>query len=233
MTDTTGSNTVAEGWDVHNVIAVSFEDDRTAYKALTALTELDSQQRVHVAEAVVVERDEDGQVVAKDRVESTSLPGAASGGLIGLLVGVLGGPLGVLVGGTYGLFVGSLFDLADIEDADSALAAISSSVKLGHPALLAVVDEQSPEVVEAAMSDLNGTVVRRSVADVEAEIAAAESAERKAKHEARKELVRERQEHNKTAVQTKLEELKAKLHGSRQTETDDADRAPATTGSAG
>jgi uncharacterized membrane protein len=230
MTDTTGSNTVAEGWDGQNVIAVSFEDDRNAYKALTSLKELDSQQRVRVAEAVVVERGEDGQVVEKDRVESTSLPGTASGGLIGLLIGVIGGPLGVLVGGTYGLFVGSLFDLSDIEEADSALAQISGSVGLGHTALLAVVDERSPEVVDAAMADIDGTVARRSVADVEAEIAAAESAERKAKAEARKELIRERRERDTAAVQAKLQELKTKLHG-RQTETDDADRAPATAGS--
>ena len=126
--------------------------------------------------------------------------------------------------------VGSLFDLSDISEADSALAAISSSARLDHTALLAVVDEPSAEIVDAAMSDLDGTVVRRSVADVEAEIAAAESAERKAKVEARKELIRERDEHDKAAVQAKLQQLKTKLHG-RQTETDDADRAPATTGS--
>ena len=233
MTDTTGSNTAAtDGWDGHNVIAVSFEDDRSAYKALTSLKELDSQKRLRVAEAVVVERGEDGQVVEKDRVETTSLPGTASGGLIGLLIGVLGGPLGVLVGGTYGVFVGSLFDLSDMSDADSALAVISGSVRLDHTALLAVVDERSAEVVDAAMSDLDGTVVRRTVADVEAEIAAAESAERKAKAEARKELIRERDERDKAAVQAKLQQLKTKLHG-RQTETNDADRAPATPGSTG
>jgi uncharacterized membrane protein len=226
MTDTTGSNTTAtEGWEGHNVIAVSFKDDRKAYNALTSLKELDSQERLRVAEAVVVERGEDGQVVEKDRVESTFLPGAAGGGLIGLLIGILGGPLGVLVGGTYGLFVGSLFDLSDITEADSALAQISGSVRLGHTALVAVVDERSPEVVDTVMSDLDGTVTRRPVADVEAEIAAAESAERKAKEEARKELIRERQQHNKASVQAKLDELKGKLHH------DDADRAPAPAGS--
>jgi uncharacterized membrane protein len=231
MTDTTGSNTAAtEGWDGHNVIAVSFEDDRNAYKALTSLKELDSQQRVGVREAVVVERGEDGQIAEKDRVESTSLPATASGGLIGLLLGVIGGPLGVLVGGTYGLFVGSLFDLSDISEADSALAQISGSARLGHTGLLAVVDEHSPEVVEAAMSDLDGTVVRRSVADVEAEIAAAESAQRKAKQEARKELIRERHQHDEAAVQAKLDELKAKLHHGRQTETDDAATPAGSTG---
>lgn len=233
MTNTTGSNSAATVWDGHNVIAVSFEDDGAAYKALTSLKELDSQRRVGVAEAVVVERGQDGQLVEKDRVESTSLPATASGGLIGLLLGVIGGPLGMLVGGTYGLFVGSLFDLTDITEADSALAQISGSARLGHTALLAVVDERSPEVVEAAMSDLDGTVVRRSVADVEAEIAAAESAQRKAKQEARKELIRERHEHDKATVQAKLDELKAKLHRGQKTETDDADRALATAGSEG
>jgi hypothetical protein len=69
------------------------------------------------------------------------------------------------------------------------------------------------------------------VADVEAEIAAAESAERKAKWEARKELVRERDEQDKAAVQAKLQELKTKLHGGQKAETDDADSAPATAGS--
>jgi uncharacterized membrane protein len=231
MTDTSGSNTVAEAWDGHNVIAVSFEDDRNAYQALTSLKELDSQQRISVGEAVVVERDQNGQLVEKDSVETTSVPATASGGLIGLLLGVIGGPLGVLVGGTYGLFVGSLIDLSDISEVDSALAAISGSARVGHTALLAVVDERSPEVVDAAMAQVGGTVTRRSVADVEAEIAAAESAERKAKWEARKELVRERDERDKAAVQAKLQELKTKLHRGQNAETDDADSAPATAGS--
>ena len=229
MTDTAGSNTAAEGWDGHNVIAVSFADDGNAYEALTSLKQLDAQRRVGVREAVVVVRGQDGQLVEKDRVESRLPPAAAGGGLLGLLVGVLGGPLGVLVGGSYGLLAGSLVDLADVSEADSALAQISGSARLGHTALLAVLIERSPEVLDAAMAQLDGTVVRRSVPDVEAEIAAAESAERTAKREARKELIRTRHEHNKAAVQTKLEELKAKLHHGRQTQSHDADHAPTTT----
>jgi hypothetical protein len=61
------------------------------------------------------------------------------------------------------------------------------------------------------MSGLGGTVVRRSVADVEAKIAAAESAERKARWEARKGLVRGRDGRDKAAVAAKLDDLKAKL----------------------
>jgi uncharacterized membrane protein len=226
---TNTNNTAAEAWDGHNVIAVSFEDDRSAYKALTVLEELDSQRRVAVREAVVVARGEDGKLVTKDSVESPSLPGTASGGLIGLLIGILGGPIGVLVGGTYGLFVGSLFDIYDAGEADSALGGISSSVKIGHTALLAVVDEQSADVVDAAMADIGGTVARRPVADVEAEIAAAEDAERKAKHEARKELDRARRERDKATVDAKLDQLKGKLRHEQHSESGEPDGATVAT----
>jgi hypothetical protein len=90
-------------------------------------------------------------------------------------------------------------------------------VKLGHTALLAVVEEQSVEVVDTAMADLGGTVARRAVADVEAEIAAAEEAERTAKQEARKELNRAHRERDRAAVDAKLEDLKAKLHHGQPT----------------
>ena len=208
----TSNEPTTSRWDGHNVIAVSFDNDHEAYHALTLLKELDSQQRVGVQEAVVVVRGEDGQLVEKDATESGYPLGTASGGLMGLLLGIIGGPLGVLIGGATGLMVGSLFDLDEYEETDSALAAISSSVQAGRTALLAVIAEQSPEVVDAAMSEVGGTVLRRPVAEVEAEIAAAEEAQRKAKHEARKELIRARHEHNKATVNAKVDELKAKVH---------------------
>ena len=85
MNDQQSDNTelVAEGWGASSAIAVSFEDDRNAYNALTSLKELDSHKRVGVREAVVVVRGEDGHVVEMDRVESMFLPHTAGGGLIG------------------------------------------------------------------------------------------------------------------------------------------------------
>jgi hypothetical protein len=82
-----------------------------------------------------------------------------------------------------------------------------------------VVEEPSPEIVDAAMSDVGGIIARRPLADVEAEIAAAEDAERKAKQEARKELHRARRDRDKAAVNAKVEELKGKLNHGQQAET--------------
>ncbi len=195
----------------YNVISVSFDSDSNAYGALTALKELDSQGRLNVEAAAVVERGDDGKAVIKDRAGDAEFAGTATGGMLGLLIGILGGPLGVLIGGTYGLMVGSLVDLGEAEDSESVLSQISASVRPGHTALLAQVTEQSPEVVDTAMAELGGSVLRRPVDDVEAEIAAAEEAQRKAKREATEELMRGRKEHSKEQIHAHVEQLKAKL----------------------
>jgi uncharacterized membrane protein len=200
------------GFSPDNVIVVGFADDDRAYEAMTTLNELASQGQIGLAEAAVIVRGDDGHIDIKDQVANDSWAGTASGGLVGLLLGILGGPLGILLGGATGLAVGSLFDLADGEDTDSALTAVSKTVKAGRTSLLAQVAEQSPEVIDAAMAGLSGTVVRRSVADVEAEIAAAEDAQREAKRKARAELRKARREKRQEDVHAKVEELKAKIH---------------------
>jgi uncharacterized membrane protein len=218
MTTNTSQNNggADEFTNAYNVISVSFDPDSNAYTALTALKELDSQGQLNLEAAAVVLRGEDGQIEVKDRVGSNDFAGAASGGLLGLLIGIIGGPLGVLIGGTYGLMLGSLVDLDELEETDSVLSQISASARPGHTALLAQVTEQSPEVVDTAMASLGGSVLRRSVDDVEAEIAAAEKAQREAKREAARELRRGRRERGQQQVHAKVEQLKAKLPNHEQ-----------------
>jgi uncharacterized membrane protein len=205
----------ANGFTPDNVIVVGFVDDDRAYEALTTLNELASQGQIGLVEATVVIRREDGRIDVKDQVADDGFAGTASGGLVGLLVGILGGPLGVLIGGATGLAVGSLFDLDDEEATDSVLGEVSKTVKVGRTSLLAQVVEQSPEVVDTAMTRLSGTVVRRSVADVEAEIAAAEAAQREAKRKARAELRKARHDKRHDEAHAKVQSLKAKLHPDR------------------
>jgi len=200
-----------------NVVVVGFSQDDRAYEALTTLKELASQGQIGLDEAAVLVRGEDGHIDVKDQIADPEFVGTASGGLVGLLIGILGGPLGILLGGATGLAVGSLFDLSDAEDSDSVLSEVSKTVKVGRTSLLATVVEQSPEVVDAAMARLSGTVVRRSVADVEAEIAAAEEAQREAKRKARAELRQARREKRHADAHAKVEELKAKLHPDHKT----------------
>jgi len=112
-----------------------------------------------------------------------------------------------------GVLIGSLFDLDDTEEDESVLSQLSREVSPGHKTLLAELTEPTNhEVVDSVMESRSGNVLRRSVADVEAEIAAAEEAQHEARKKARKKLRHEREEEHKEKVQAKVAELKAKLH---------------------
>jgi uncharacterized membrane protein len=197
---------------LENVIAVTFEEDSNAYEALTHLKELESQHQIGLRGAAVVARDETGQVLVKDQIDDKPLAGTTTGGLVGLLIGILGGPFGILIGGATGLLIGSLFDADDADETESVLAEISKSIQVGRDALLAEVSEQSPEVIDTAMASLDGTVLRRPVGEVEAEVAAADHAQREAKRKARTELLHARHEKHLEHIRAKLAELMAKLH---------------------
>jgi uncharacterized membrane protein len=194
-----------------NVIAVSFSDDANAYEALSRVKELDAKGEVSVRGAAVVTRGEDGKIVTKDQFGDDSMEGSATGGLLGLVVGVLGGPIGVIVGGATGLLVGSLFDQDDTDQTESSLADISKSIRVGRMGLMADVSEESPVAIDAVAANLGGTVVRRSAVDVEAEVAAAEDAQREAKKKAREKLRDARQKKQTEAIDAKLADLRAKL----------------------
>jgi len=208
--------------EAENVIVVSFAQDSQAYQALSALKELDSQGRIEVEEAVVVTRDDHGQVYRKDQVEGDGYDqyvGTAGGGLIGLLIGIVAGPVGMLVGGATGVLAGSLVDLADSEDTDTVLADLATTIRVGHTALLAQVIERSPDVINSAMANLSGTVVRRSSLDVETEIAVADQAAAAAKEKARETLRKAHREEHRKEAHAKVEALKAKFHPARESAT--------------
>ena len=198
-----------------NVLVVTFgddpENDNNAYQALTDLKQLDSQGQIKIAGAAVVTRDLDGRVEVKSEVGNDPYIGTVSGGTIGLLIGIIGGPLGILIGGATGLLVGSLFDLDDVDTTESVLTDISKQVQPSRLAVLAQVTEQSPEVIDTAMARLGGEVLRRSIVDVEDEMAAAQEAQRKAKREARKELHKAHAQQRKEDAHAKVEALKSKL----------------------
>jgi uncharacterized membrane protein len=206
---------------MENVVAVSFAEPSKAYEALTKLKQLDQQDQIELQEGGVVERDATGQLVVKDRIGDTDDDAGiatASGGLLGLLIGVLGGPVGMLLGGTLGLATGGIIDLdtqdREEDETDSVLGRFARYMQTGQTAVLARLDEQSNEVVDSAMGGLGGNVLRRPAAEVEAELAAAAEARDTAEREARKKLRKERQEARKEEVDAKMDALRAKFRKS-------------------
>jgi uncharacterized membrane protein len=205
-----------------NIVLVNFEEESQAYEAASALKQADADGRIGLDAVSVVQRMEDGTLRVKEG-DADDFPvatwtagavGAATGGVVGLTLGTLGGPLGVLLGGSYGALLGSLGDLDRAEQEESVFATMARAIKPGTTALIAAVTEPAVEVVDTEMERLGGVVVRRPVADVEAEIAAAVDAAGAADEEARRKLREERKAERKEMVQQKIGELKAKVGGS-------------------
>lgn len=203
-----------------NIVLVTFEEESRAYQAASVLKEVSAEGRIGLDAVAVVQKMEDGTLRVKEG-DADDFPaatwisgafGATTGGLVGLTLGVLGGPLGLLLGGSYGVLVGSLIDLGEDEERESVLATMARAIKPGTTALIARVTEPAVEVVDGEMERLGGKVVRRPVAEVEAELAAAEEAARAADEEARRKLREERTAEVKGKVQQKIDELKAKLN---------------------
>jgi uncharacterized membrane protein len=203
-----------------NVVLVSFDEESKAYQAATVLKEASGEGRIDLHAVAVVQRMEDGTLRVKEG-DADAFPvgtwtggavGAGTGGILGLTLGTLGGPLGLLLGGAYGALLGSLLDLDTAEEAESVLATMARAIEPGKTALIAHVTEPAVEVVDGEMERLGGEVIRRPVADVEAEIAAAEDAAMAADEEARRKLREEREAEQKEKVHHKIDELKAKLN---------------------
>jgi len=195
-----------------NVIAVTFDERSKAYQALSTLKGLDREGRIGLKSAAVVERTIAGQLRSPEGIDNAGLEGFATGGLIGMLVGVLGGPVGMLLGlGTGGLLGGS-YDVDQADMQDQTLAQVGRHVPPGSNALLAEVDEYADDVVDGAMTAQGGTVLRRSADDVLAEIEAAEEAAEEAQRQARKKA----RERKKAEMHEKYEDrkthLREKLH---------------------
>jgi uncharacterized membrane protein len=204
-----------------NVILVTFEEESKAYQAASVLKQADVEGRIVLQAIAIVQRTEDGTLRVKEG-EVDDFPvatwtataiGAATGGLIGLTLGVLGAPLGLLLGGAWGTLLGSLIDLDALAEEESVLATMARAIQPGTTALIAGVTEPTTEVVDTEMERLGGVIIRRPVAEVEAELAA-EEATRAAEEEARRKLREERKPGLKEKAQQKLDELKARLGSS-------------------
>lgn len=202
MADTARSHTT--------IVAVSFADRGKAKEGLERLWNLESRGQVAIEGLALIARDEDGRIF-ESHLTGEPWAGRAGGGLVGILIGILGGPLGMLLGASAGLLIGALADSREADQTESVLAEFSKSLALGQAAVVAELIERDPTIVDSAMAELHGRVLRRPAADVEAEVAMAEKAQRNAEKEAREQLRKARYEMHKDEIHAKVEELKTTL----------------------
>ena len=202
-----------------NVVILSFAEESKTYQALSELKALAVEQRVQVINAAVVSRDATGQLHIKDGAsDGGATTGPVTGTLVGAVIGLLAGPLGVLLGSASGALIGSAVSMDKVQERMSVLDQMMQAMPNGSTSLIATVGEFANEVVNGLAEKLGGTVLRRPLSAVEAEVAAQSEAQIAAAREARR-VLREKQSDEwrdklddwKDEIEDGLEKLKAKI----------------------
>jgi uncharacterized membrane protein len=197
-----------------NIVVVRFDEEAQARKALAVLKQCDSDERINLKSAAIVQRTPAGVLHTIDDYDNLGPVGMGSGGLIGMLIGILGGPVGVLLGWGAGAALGGAFDVDRAISSDEALTVLSAAIPLAATAVLAEVEEYAVEVIDGEMKKLDGVVTRQSVDAVMSEVGAAEDAADAAAREARRTVREQRKaELHEHADETKAK-VKEKLHAS-------------------
>lgn len=176
---------------------ITFPVGSQTYEALSKIR--NTEGALGVRTAVVVERADDGSFRVADGGDSRAWIGTSTGTLIGMFVGILGGPLGMLLGMGVGALTGSLVDSDRSDDAIGVIDDYATHIQPGTNAIVAETSEADVTALDAFVSAQGGTIHRRPLVDVLAEIQANEAAVKAAQKAARKKV---KKSHKKNADTT-------------------------------
>jgi len=151
--------------DMQRMVVVIFDSDDQAYEASRALKELADDNFIAVNADGVVTKDPDGTTRV---VETHGLApeGTMGGSAVGGLIGLIGGPAGLAIGATAGFILGAGTDVARARVGRDFVRDVQNELEPGKSALVAQIDEESTEFVDARMDALRGVVFRRALSDV-------------------------------------------------------------------
>ena len=189
-------------------VAIKFPQNSTTYETLSKLS---AAKGFEVRSAAIVERDKDGHLHVPEGGDTEAGAGIAGGSLIGMLVGVLGGPVGMLLGWGVGAAGGALYDADRLDTGDEAIEQFGALVPTGGNALLAETVEDTTEPLDTFVSQMGGTIVRRPIDEVIAELEAQQAAAEEAEKAARKAIREQKKQERKETRQQRVDALKTKF----------------------
>lgn len=146
-----------------DLIAVAYSDRETAETVRNRLIQLTSQRTIELDDAVVVDRDEKGDVKLH-QLHRPAAAGAAGGALWGGLIGLLflapllGAAVGAAAGGTAGA-------LTDVGINDRFMRELGEKLPNGGAALIVLVRKITPDKVLPQIEQYGGEVIQTSLDD--------------------------------------------------------------------
>lgn len=152
-----------------DLVVIGFESPHLADEVLVRLRKLKREYLIDLEDAVIVVRDEKGEVHLKQTINLTAL-GASSGLLSGSLWGAVVGLIflnpiaGFLLGGVIGAGTGAVSgSLSDYGINDDFIRSLGETIPVNSSALFILARKVQPEKVLAEFSDVKGKVLRTSL----------------------------------------------------------------------
>ena len=141
------------------MLAVVFNDEKTAYDGTRALTDMNADGDITVYAVAVIKKNADGTVTTK-KVEGDFPIRTLTGTALGSLIGLLGGPVGMAAGAIAGTWAGLIGDVYTADVDTDFLSDVSTTLTPGKCALVAEVDEEWVTPIDTRMEALGGVVFR-------------------------------------------------------------------------
>ncbi|WP_030661708.1 DUF1269 domain-containing protein [Streptomyces cellulosae] len=144
-----------------DMIAVAYPSEDIAQKALAELRALHTEHTLLLADAVLVTRDDNGEVTIPNRPHP-SASGAAGGALLGGLIGtlllapLLGAAIGAAAGGLHGA-------VADDDDQTQFIKSLGQRLAPGQAAVIAVIIDGTEDKALPRIAQFGGDVLHTSL----------------------------------------------------------------------
>jgi uncharacterized membrane protein len=152
-----------------DLVVIGFENPQKAEEVLWRLRSLKRQHLIDLEDAVVVVRDEQGEINLKQSINLThydTSAGLLSGGLLGTFVGMLflNPAAGLLIGSMIGAGAGALSgSLSDYGIPDDFIRSLAETIPVNSSALFILARKVQPEKILAELSDVKGKVLRTTL----------------------------------------------------------------------
>jgi uncharacterized membrane protein len=169
-----------------DIVIATFPEPGAAREGMAELRRLHNTGALRVRTAAVVERRSDGSWQFERGAQHPTFSGAVAGSVVGALLGVLTGPVTALLSATGGLVVGEVFDIVEDETRQLILEAMVGRVPPGTTAIVADVEAEAGDALEAAMDKLGAQLQRWPRAEVVAELEATDEAAEAGRREMRR-----------------------------------------------
>jgi len=192
------------------MVAVVFNDEKSAYQGVRAFSEMNLEGGLDVALVCVVKKESDGSVSSKEVADGFPIRTLAGTGL-GALVGVLGGPVGLAAGAAAGAWAGLIGDLYRDGVDEDFVSDVSTALTPGKCAVVAQVEEEWVTPLDTRMEALGGVVYRTLRSTVREDQRKRETAAAKAQLEQLKIEHAKVQADRKAKLQAQIEGLSRRI----------------------